>query len=74
MGVACRKECRDRRDAVAALFVLNDHWLTPASRQPFCKQPAGNVRAGPRRERDDQLDRALRPALGERMRNGRGKR
>src|SRR5262249_20151553 len=50
------------------------HWLTPALRQPFGKEPPGNVRASPRWKRDDQLDCAPRPGLRERILNGRGKR
>ena len=74
MRVAGRKKRHHRGDAVAALFVLYDHRLTPALGEVLRKQAAGNVGAGPGRERDDQLDRALRPALRERLRDGCGKR
>ena len=63
MRVAGRKKRGHRGDAVPALFVLYDHRLAPALGEVLRKQAAGNVGAGPGRERDDQLDRALRPAL-----------
>ena len=70
----CRKKCCNGWNAIAALFILHNHWLTPALRQPFGKEPPGNVRASPRWKRDDQLDCALRPGLRERILNELGKR
>jgi hypothetical protein len=57
-------------EEVAAGLVLDHHRLPPLCRELFADQARGDVDAGAGAERQDQLDRALRPALCMRGRAG----
>jgi hypothetical protein len=56
-------ECADRDDGVAAWAVLDHHRLAPARAQPIRQQPRPDIHPRSGAERQQKLDRTLRPSL-----------
>jgi hypothetical protein len=64
VGVTRGEERGDGGDAVGALAILHHHRLPPTLGQTLRQHSGGDVGTGARRQRDDQPNGALRPALG----------
>lgn len=74
MVVAGTDEAVDRNNSIPARTVLNHHRLTPARGEPFGDQACADVGARTWPERQDELNRPLRPSLRRHRRHRKHKR
>jgi len=61
-------ESADRDDPIGSRAVFHHHGLAPACAQPIRQQPSADIHSRSRTERQQEFNRALRPALCQRRR------